>query len=190
MVENPLLRLDLRHKSLAQAILRRLQVDVRACYQCGRCTAGCPVAYAMDAGPHQILRGIQLELHDWVLSRNTYWICASCVTCTTRCPCEVDVARVMDGLRELALQEGIRPSEQTVKVFHQVFLEWVRLTGRMYEAGLVGLYNLRSREFLASADLVLPMLTHNKVPLLPRRYPAQAEVERIFERARALEEKR
>ncbi|MGC8874812.1 MAG: 4Fe-4S dicluster domain-containing protein [Chloroflexia bacterium] len=189
MSQNSTLRLDLHQTPLADTILQRLRVDVRACYQCGRCTAGCPVAYAMDAGPHQILRGIQLEQLDWVLGRNTYWICASCVTCTTRCPCEVDVARVMDGLRELALEKGIRPAEHTVKVFHEVFLDWVRLTGRMYEAGLVGLYNLRSRDLLASADLVLPMLSHNKVPLLPRRYPAQAEVQRIFERARALEEK-
>jgi len=189
-MEMPVLTLALRDRPLADRVRRRLQVDVRRCYQCGRCTAGCPVAYAMDAGPHQIIRGIQLEQHAWVLGRNTYWICASCVTCTTRCPCLVDVARVMDGLRELALEEGIRPSEQTVKVFHQVFLQWVRLTGRMYEAGLVGLYNLRSGQLLASADLGLPMLTHGKVNLLPRRFRGQDEVDRIFERVAAMEEDR
>src|SRR5512136_420378 len=111
------LKLALRERPFAQQLLQRIHVDARTCYQCGRCTAGCPVAYAMDAGPHQIMRGIQLEQRDWVMGRNTYWICASCITCTTRCPCEVDVARVIDGLRELALEEGIRHSEPTVKAF-------------------------------------------------------------------------
>jgi heterodisulfide reductase subunit C len=171
-------------------IQERLKVDVRECYQCGKCTAGCPVAYAMDAGPQHIIRGIQLEQYDWVLSRNTYWICASCITCTTRCPCEIDIALIMDGLRELALEQGIQPAERTVKVFHQVFLQWIRLTGRMYEAGLVGLYNLRSGQLLASADLILPMMTSGKIHLLPKRYPGQDEVERIFERTIARGENR
>lgn len=187
-MEIPALRLALRERRFAEEIRRRIQVDVRKCYQCGRCTAGCPVAYAMDAGPHQILRGIQLEQRDWVFSRNTYWICASCITCTTRCPCEVDIARVMDGLREIAFEQGLRPSERTVKVFHQVFLTWIRLTGRMYEAGLIGLYNLRSGQLTASLDLGLPMVTHGKIKPLPRRYPGQDEVQRIFERAARKEE--
>jgi heterodisulfide reductase subunit C len=183
------LKLELRERPFADQIRRQMQVDVRECYQCGRCTAGCPVAYAMDAAPHAIMRGIQIEQHDWVLSRNTYWICASCATCTTRCPCKVDIARVMDGLREIALAEGARPTSLEAKVFHQVFLQWIRLTGRMYEAGLIGLYNLRSRHLLAGADLALPMLSHGKVPLLPRRYPGQDEVNRIFERVAQREEK-
>lgn len=187
-MEVPVLKLELSERPFAEEVRRRLKVDVRECYQCGRCTAGCPVAYAMDAAPHMILRGIQLEQYEWVLGRNTYWICASCVTCSTRCPCEIDVARIMDGLRELALEREVHPSERTVKVFHQVFLQWVRLTGRMYEAGLVGLYNLRSGHFLDSADLMFPMLTHGKVHLLPRQYPGRGEVNRIFERAAALEQ--
>ena len=181
-MESSTLKLTLRERPLAQQFQQRIKVDVRACYQCGRCTAGCPVAYAMDAGPHQIMRGLQLEQHDWVFSRNTYWICASCITCTTRCPCEVDIARVMDGLREMALEQGVRPAAPTVKVFHRVFLDLIRLTGRMYEAGLIGLYNLRSGKLFAGLDLGLPMLTRGKISLLPKRYRGQDEVERIFRR--------
>lgn len=187
-MEAQVLRLALRERALAEEVRRRTGVDVRRCYQCGRCTAGCPVAYAMDAGPHQIMRGIQLEQRDWVLARNTYWICASCETCTTRCPCEVDIARVMDGLREIAFEQDLRPSERTVKVFHQVFLTWIRLTGRMYEAGLIGLYNLRSGQLTAGLDLGLPMVTHGKIKPLPRRSMGQDEVRRIFERVAAQKE--
>jgi heterodisulfide reductase subunit C len=187
-MEVQVLKLALGERPFADKIRQRLRVDVRECYQCGRCTAGCPVAYAMDAGPHQIMRGIQLEQYDWVLGRNTYWICASCVTCSTRCPCEVDIALVMDGLREIALEENIHPSERTVKVFHQVFLQLIRLTGRTYEAGLIGLYNLRSGKLLDSFDLALPMLIKGKVSPLPKRFPGQDEVERIFERVATMEE--
>jgi heterodisulfide reductase subunit C len=181
-MESLTLKLALHERPLAQQILQRIDVDVRACYQCGRCTAGCPVAYAMDAGPHQIMRGLQLEQPAWVFAQNTYWICASCITCTTRCPCEVDIAQVMDGLRELALEQGIRPAAPTVKVFHQVFLDLIRLTGRMYEAGLIGFYNLRSGQLFSNLDLGLPMITHGKINPIPKRYPGQDEVERIFQR--------
>lgn len=181
-MDSSTLKLTLRDRVLAQEIQQRINVDVRACYQCGRCTAGCPVAYAMDAGPHQIMRGLQLEQRNWVFAQNTYWICASCITCSTRCPCEVDIARVMDGLREMALEQGVRPAAPTVKVFHRVFLDLIRLTGRMYEAGLIGLYNLRSGQLFASLDLGLPMVTHGKIDLLPKRYRGQDEVDRIFRR--------
>jgi heterodisulfide reductase subunit C len=52
--------------------------DPALCYQCGKCTAGCPIAYAMDYPPHQILRGVQLGMRDVVLSSRTIWLCAAC----------------------------------------------------------------------------------------------------------------
>ena len=59
---------------------------VADCYQCGKCTAGCPTAFAMDYPPNQIIRGIQLGMRDAVLSSKAIWVCAACETCTTRCP--------------------------------------------------------------------------------------------------------
>jgi heterodisulfide reductase subunit C len=81
--------------------------DVRACYQCGKCTAGCPLASTMDLMPNQILRLLQLGEHEAVLKSRTIWQCASCLTCAARCPKEVDPARVMDALRTLLMRQGM-----------------------------------------------------------------------------------
>jgi heterodisulfide reductase subunit C2 len=81
--------------------------DVRACYQCGKCTAGCPLASAMDLMPNQILRLLQLGEHEQVLKSRTIWQCASCLTCAARCPKEVDPARVMDALRTILMRQGM-----------------------------------------------------------------------------------
>lgn len=81
--------------------------DVRACYQCGKCTAGCPLASAMDLMPNQILRVLQLGEHEQALQSRTIWQCASCLTCAARCPKDVDPARVMDALRTLLMRGGL-----------------------------------------------------------------------------------
>jgi len=81
--------------------------DVRACYQCGKCTAGCPLASAMDLMPNQILRLLQLGEYEQVLKSRTIWQCASCLTCAARCPKEVDPARVMDALRTILMRQGV-----------------------------------------------------------------------------------
>jgi heterodisulfide reductase subunit C len=81
--------------------------DVRACYQCGKCTAGCPLAAAMDLMPNQILRLLQLGEYESVMQSRSIWLCASCLTCAARCPKEVDPARVMDALRTVLMRQGI-----------------------------------------------------------------------------------
>ena len=77
-----------------------------ACNQCGKCSAGCPVVAAMDILPSQVIRMAQLGMEE-VLESNTIWICASCLTCVTRCPKGVDLPRLMEALRQIALRQGI-----------------------------------------------------------------------------------
>ncbi len=161
--------------------------DVLACYQCGKCSAGCPLSSAMDLAPHQVLRAVQLGQRDLVFQSSAIWLCVTCQTCYTRCPQEVDLPKVMDALRSQALQEKIRPAERTVKVFHDAFLSLVERFGRLYEVGLIGSYNLLARQPLASADLGLPMLTRGKLELIPRRVKDREQIKAIFKRAAELE---
>lgn len=74
------------------------------CNQCGKCSAGCPVAFSMDLLPSQVIRMAQLGFED-VLASQTIWTCAACLTCVARCPKGVDLPRVMEALRQLALQQ-------------------------------------------------------------------------------------
>ncbi len=80
-----------------------------ACYQCGKCSAGCPFADHMDALPNQVLRLVQLG-DESALSLSAPWVCASCHACGVRCPKGVDIARTMEALRVLALRKGITPA--------------------------------------------------------------------------------
>jgi len=79
------------------------------CYQCGRCTAGCPFARFMDAPPNLVIRFIQLGLREDVLKTNGPWFCAACLVCQTRCPRGVDIPRLMEAVRVLHLRakEGL-----------------------------------------------------------------------------------
>jgi heterodisulfide reductase subunit C len=80
------------------------------CYQCGTCTSDCPIARFSDAfRPRQIIRMTQLGLKDRVLNSDCLWLCASCFTCTDRCPQDVEVASVIRVLRNLAAEQGHIP---------------------------------------------------------------------------------
>jgi len=80
--------------------------DLLSCNQCGKCSAGCPVVAAMDLLPSQVIRMAQLGMEE-VLESNTIWICASCLTCVTRCPKGVDLPRLVEALRQIALRQGV-----------------------------------------------------------------------------------
>jgi heterodisulfide reductase subunit C len=96
-----------------------------ACYQCGNCTAGCPVSFAMEVGPHEVIRYTLLGLEEETLSVNTFWLCASCLQCTSRCPKGIDIARVMDAIRMVVLRKKERKDHIQISEFPEGFLERV-----------------------------------------------------------------
>ncbi len=81
--------------------------DLLACNQCGKCSAGCPMCFAMDLLPNQIIRLAQLGLEEDIAAANTVWLCASCLTCTVRCPRGVDLGRVMEAIRLVTLRKNV-----------------------------------------------------------------------------------
>lgn len=157
------------------------------CYQCGKCSAGCPVAYAMDLTPRQVIRGVQLGLKDEVLDSNAIWLCVFCQTCSARCPRQIDIAGVIESLRLLAIAEDRKPAEKDVQLFHRIFLGLVERQGRVQELALGALYNLQGRHPFANFALLPQMLTKRKLEIMPHRVKGTSEVKRLFSKVREAE---
>lgn len=141
--------------------------DVNACFQCRKCAAGCPVAFAMDLTPTQIIHAARLGLEDLVLNSKTIWLCASCQTCNTRCPQDVDIARVMDASRILAVKRGVKPSVRSVRSFFYTAAKNIQWFGRLYELGLIMGLKLQSGEFTKDMKLGIKMFRKGKLKIVP-----------------------
>jgi heterodisulfide reductase subunit C len=168
-----------------QSLLSQIQdatgLDPAQCYQCGKCTAGCPMASEMDLKTHEIIRLLQLDIRERLLSAESIWMCLTCETCTTRCPNQFDPAAVIDALREIALKAFPDGVPRRIAAFNSAFLDQIRTNGRIFEFGLVASYKLRSGALFADIDSVPGMLARGKLALTPKRIQGIREVRRIFE---------
>jgi len=169
-------------------VQRHTGESITACYQCGKCSAGCPTAYAMDLTPRQIMRAIQLGLRDEVLGSSAIWLCVSCQTCSLRCPREIDIAKVIESLRQVSLSEGRTPGQKDVATLYKSFMQDVRLFGRVHEASMGVLYNLRSLHPFDNVTRLPALFSRGKLRVVPRR-TGVAEVKQIAARIRELESK-
>jgi heterodisulfide reductase subunit C len=153
------------------------------CYQCGNCTAGCPYTQYFDYPVSQVMRLLQAGQKDTILNSRAIWLCATCEACTTRCPCEIDVAQVMDTLRIIARQEN-RVSEKDIKIFYDSFLDSLRHHGRIYEMGVLLSYNFKSGHIFADADLGPKVMERGKIHYFPKNIKGKDKVAKIFTRFR------
>ena len=162
------------------AKLQSMDIDVQACFQCGRCSAGCPITEFFDLTTMEVVRLASYGMEDKLLTSKAIWLCAACETCATRCPNDIDIAVLMDVLRELAVRKGVKPAEPRVPVFHQSFLDSINHWGRAYEVGLIAGYKLRSGDFTGDMKLGVKMFSKGKLSLLPHSIKGKAEIKKIF----------
>jgi heterodisulfide reductase subunit C len=182
------------HESSSSSLAARLEkegeVSVADCYQCGKCTAGCPAAEDMDVAPSQILRLVQTESpghEDRALKSMAIWMCIGCETCVTRCPQEVDLPRTMDFLRQEALRRNVaNPDADDVVAFHKSFLNSVERAGRLFEFGMIGEYKLRTGHFFKDLGLAPTMFFKGKMSPFPHGGGSKRQAAQIFARARAV----
>ena len=64
------------------------------------------MAFVMDLLPNQVIRLVQLGLAEDLEESETAWLCASCLACSVRCPKGIDIARVMEAVRQLSLRKS------------------------------------------------------------------------------------
>jgi heterodisulfide reductase subunit C len=170
-----------------EEILHHTGVNVRNCYQCGKCSAGCPLSFAMDIRPNRVIRMIQLGMKDEVINSRTIWVCATCATCTARCPRGVDPASIMDGLRVMAMKAGKTANAKNEALLHKLFMDSISKHGRLYELGMLLGLNLKSGNVFKDADIGLKMFLRGKIKILPPKIKGVNEVKKIIEAAARLE---
>src|SRR4030042_2018736 len=163
---------------------------VSACYQCKKCSGGCPLTVAMDLLPHRVIHLALLGQEEKILGCNTIWVCSSCETCTTRCPNGIDIAGVMDWFKEAALRQGIAVPQPEVAAFHRLFLASIKAgKGRISEATLVRrftLFKLRRKfdaeELKENLKLGWELLKRGRMRLVGHRAPkGQTEINKILQ---------
>ena len=167
-------------QGLKQAVEEISGVDISVCFQCKKCSSGCPVARLAKSRPSEIMRQLHLGAGDELLASDLVWMCASCETCSARCPMGIDVAAVMDALRRLALERGAPTPEGNVPLFNRAFLKTVETFGRSYEIGMIAAYKLGTGKLMNDTEKFPAMLKKGKIALLPPRGSDRRTVKRIF----------
>ncbi|MGA1869119.1 MAG: 4Fe-4S dicluster domain-containing protein [bacterium] len=197
---------DTINEEMVDKIAKASGQNIQACYQCGKCAAGCPICPEMDVAPNQVMRFLQLGFVEKALSSQTIWLCASCFTCSTRCPQQIDLAKVMEQLRIMAQQEQQEEEESFIalmagfgkrmkhafiylfrmdiqsntRCFSELFLKSVRYYGRLFEAGLIYNYNINSGNLFANFLKAPIMLIRSKIGFIPQESKRMEKVEKIF----------
>lgn len=132
---------------------------------------------------------VQLGMKDEILNSKTIWLCASCETCATRCPNEINIVRLMDTLRAESRKEGVNSSVSKILKFHEAFVEEIKMKGRIDEALLMARYELKSRDFMSItkikelSNMAIAMIKKGKIhiPTLKRYSPSA--ISRIFKKS-------
>jgi len=162
---------------------------IRSCIQCGVCTGSCPTASKWDYPPRRVIAMVRAGLRDELLSSNSMWFCASCYTCTVRCPRDIKPADIMHALEIIAIRSGLSTKRSRTPVMYQCFVDSAKGNGRVYELGMMLKLFLRTNPFAALklAPVGLGLLLHRRLPLKPSRIKGIGELKAILDKARALE---
>ena len=176
-----------QEKGLIGAVQEPAEVDLSLCYQCRKCSSGCPAARYSTMTPSEIIRRLQLGAGNELLQSDFIWLCLSCETCYARCPMQINVAAVMDALRTLSLARGAAPPKGNMPLFNRLFLDMVRRFGRAYDLPTIALYKLRIGNLSQDMEKIPTMLRKGKMAVLPPSGADKKTAKRVF---RAREAKR
>lgn len=174
--------------SFTEEVEARSGQDMRQCYQCGNCTAGCPYTFVYDIPVNRIMRLVQTGQKETVLKCKSIWLCATCQSCTTRCPNNIDVAGIMDHLRHMSREEGYATVKH-VKLFSDTFLKSIERYGRVFEMGLMAEYVTKSGRFWTDMEIAPKALLKGKMHFKPHPIQGRDKVAEIFKRFREVTQK-
>ena len=125
------MQITLNDKTLAvdpdfrKQVQQKSHARLERCYQCYTCALGCPVAFATQYTPNQIIRLVLMGLKDEALQSDLIWMCATCETCAARCPNDIEIVKIMDTLRIMSLDAEPGKKVKDIAFMHKVFIKIV-----------------------------------------------------------------
>ncbi|MDR1680131.1 MAG: 4Fe-4S dicluster domain-containing protein [Prevotellaceae bacterium] len=173
-------------RGLAADVKQTTSVAAEKCYQCGKCSAGCPVASEMDLPPSLVMRMLQTnrpENDEKLLRSKTIWLCLSCEMCISRCPMSIDIPKVMDFLRRRSRDEGkVTDRAKDIVAFHDSFLLSVEKTGKLYELGLIAAYKMKTLHLMQDVTVAPEMIQKGKLHFIPEMVKNRKNIAQIFKK--------
>ncbi|SYZ73410.1 conserved hypothetical protein [Candidatus Zixiibacteriota bacterium] len=163
---------------------------IKLCLQCGTCTGTCPVSYAMDITPRQIVALFRAGHIEEILNSRAIWLCASCYSCTVRCPAGIRVTDTLYALKRIAMDKDIHPRRFPVHSLSRAFTNNVYKYGRNYELGL-GIRYFLSTDFVklfSNMGYGLSMIRRGRLGLVPKKLKRVNQIRAIIEKANQFEE--
>lgn len=162
---------------------------IKNCLQCGTCTGTCPVSYTMDITPRETVALFRAGHLEDILQSRTIWICASCYSCTVRCPVGIRVTDTLYALKRLAMDKKIYPDNFPVHALSKGFIANLYKYGRNFELGLGASYFLKTNPMkaLGQAGFGMAMMSHGRLSLRPHTIKKIHEVRAIIDRANQME---
>ena len=169
---------------LMSEVEKMTHTPVGSCYQCGKCTGGCPVAGEQEGGPREVIRLMQLGDKEGVYRATAAWRCVGCLTCGNRCPIGIEVPKVMDAVRQIAGREGVKLDEDSMKMgsFVDAFLNSVKDYGRLYEPTMMVEYNVNSGYLVTNFHKGTAFIAKGKLAAWPKRVKKIERLRRMFEK--------
>jgi heterodisulfide reductase subunit C len=171
-----------KEAGLLQSVKEISGVDVSGCLQCKKCTNGCPVAALVKVPPSEIIRRLQLNAGDSILNSELVWMCASCETCFSRCPMQIDLAAVMDALRIISVKKNAAKQKGNVPLFNRWFLKTISMFGRTYDLGMIAAYKIGTSSYFQDTDKFPMMLQKRKIAIFPSFKADKIYVRRILKK--------
>ncbi len=162
---------------------------IKRCIQCGTCTGSCPVSYAMDISPRELIALFRAGEMGPIMKSRTIWICASCYACTTRCPSGIRITDTIYALKRTAMEQGIESLAPQVQRLAGLFTQNLMKYGRLHEGTLIRKYYVRTnlRKFLDLIPLARKMWKTKRVALLPTRIKEHDSLSRIIRKAQEID---
>ncbi len=183
---------------LLKEVMDRSGQNLLACYQCRRCAAGCPVGEETGVTPDRLIRMIIFGEREEALNNLLVWKCVACYTCGTRCPNNIQTARINETLKQISKESHIDPLLPKVSSFHNAFLKSTSHFGRVNELEFIGLYEMKNAarelkygggwkavasEMKTQAKLGISMMKKKRMHFRFKKIKRLSEIKRLYKRA-------